>query len=115
MHTQCPIKTRVKAITVSTEKKFNTHQPNTSRQLLYRSGPLYIFYFKPFFFTFPKQALVFTCLEYKSFENTAGKGEIACNKQFLLFPPCFLLIWITFCHFHYNLQLSSANSFSLEE
>ena len=25
------------------------------------------------------------------FENIVGKGEIACNKQFLLFPQCFLL------------------------
>ena len=22
-------------------------------------------------------------------ENTVGKGEIACHKQFLLFPQCF--------------------------
>ena len=22
-------------------------------------------------------------------ENTVGKGEIACSKQFLLFPECF--------------------------
>ena len=22
-------------------------------------------------------------------ENTVGKGEIACNEQFLLFPQCF--------------------------
>ena len=41
---------------------------------------------------FPKQALVFTCLQYKSFENTAGKREIAHNEQFLFFPQCFLLI-----------------------
>ena len=34
----------------------------------------------------PKQALDLTCLQYKSFENTVGKGEIACNEQFLLFP-----------------------------
>ena len=34
----------------------------------------------------PKQALLFTCLQYKSFENTVGKGEIARNEQFLLFP-----------------------------
>ena len=34
---------------------------------------------------FPKQALVFTCLQYKSFENTVGKGEIARYEQFLLF------------------------------
>ena len=40
---------------------------------------------------FPKQALVFTCLQYKSFENTVGKGEIARNEQFLLFQQCFLL------------------------
>ena len=25
------------------------------------------------------------------FENFVGKGEIACNEQFLLFPQCFLL------------------------
>ena len=30
--------------------------------------------------------LVFTCLQYKSIENTVGKGEIARNEQFLLFP-----------------------------
>ena len=35
----------------------------------------------------------------KPFENT-GKKEIARNEQFLLFPQCFLPIWITFCHFH---------------
>ena len=28
-----------------------------------------------------------------------GKGEIARNEQFLLFPQCFLLIWCTFCNF----------------
>ena len=49
---------------------------------------------------FPKQSLVFTCLQYLSFETTAGKGEIACNKQFLLFPHCFLPVIRIFCHFH---------------
>ena len=39
---------------------------------------------------FPKQALLFTCLQYKSFENTVGKGEIARDEQFLLFQHCFL-------------------------
>ena len=48
---------------------------------------------------FPKQALVFTCLQDKSFENTVGKGEIARNEQFLLFPQCFLPVWRAFCHF----------------
>ena len=32
-------------------------------------------------------------------KNTVGKGEIARNEQFLLFPQCFLPVWITFCHF----------------
>ena len=32
---------------------------------------------------FPKQALVFPCLQYKSSENTVGKRAIACNEQFL--------------------------------
>ena len=40
--------------------------------------------------TIPKQALIFTCLQYMSFENTVEKGEIARNEQFLLFPQCFL-------------------------
>ena len=47
--------------------------------------------------TFPKQALVFICLQYKSFENTVRKGEIAHDEQFLLFPQCFLPFWRAFC------------------
>ena len=35
----------------------------------------------------------------KPFEKTVGKGEIARTEQFLLFPQCFLPVWITFCHF----------------
>ena len=31
---------------------------------------------------FPEKALVFTCLQYKAFENTVGKAEIACNFSF---------------------------------
>ena len=30
-------------------------------------------------------------LQQTAFENIVGKGEIARNKQFLLFPQCFLL------------------------
>ena len=30
-----------------------------------------------------------------AFENIVGKGEIARNEQFLLFPQCFLLNQIT--------------------
>ena len=49
------------------------------------------------------------CLQYKSFENTEGKGEIAHNEQFPLFPQCFLPDWISFCHFHqiWNCHLQS--------
>ena len=36
----------------------------------------------------------------KVFENTVGKGEIARNEQFVLFPQCFLPIGRYFCHFH---------------
>ena len=44
--------------------------------------------------------LVFMCLQYKFFENTEGKGEIARNEQFLLFPQYFLPVGRTFLHFH---------------
>ena len=50
--------------------------------------------------TLSKQALAFMCLQYKSFENSMGKREIARNKQFFLFPQCFLPFWRTFHHFH---------------
>ena len=41
----------------------------------------------------------FDALGNKPFENPVGKGEIARIKQFLLFPQCFLPVWIAFCHF----------------
>ena len=63
---------------------------------------------------FPKQAVVFTCLQYKSFENTMGKGEIAHYEQFLLFPV-FPTHLEKFLSFSTNVKLSSANSFSLKE
>ena len=34
-----------------------------------------------------------------AFENIVGKGKIACNKQFLLFPQCFLPNGITISPF----------------
>ena len=33
-------------------------------------------------------------------ENTVGKGEIARNEQFLLFPTCYLPVLRIFCHFY---------------
>ena len=38
------------------------------------------------------------CLQ--SFENTVGKGKIARNEQFFLFPQCFLPFWKTFSLSH---------------
>ena len=49
-----------------------------------------------------------------SFENTVGKGEIANNEQFLLFPTVFSTGLENFLPFSSNLKLSAANSFSLE-
>ena len=49
-------------------------------------------------------------------KNTAGKGEIARNEQFLLFPQCFSICLETnFLPCSSNLKSSSANSFSLEK
>ena len=39
---------------------------------------------------FQNKPWFFTCLQFQSVENTAGKGEIANKQQFLLFPRCFL-------------------------
>ena len=39
-----------------------------------------------------KQWYLLTTMGNKPFENTVGKGEIAGNEQFLLFPQCFLPI-----------------------
>ena len=58
------------------------------------------FVYLPFCWPFPKQALVFTGLQYKSFENSVGKGEIAYNEQFPLFPQRFLIFQRPFHYFH---------------
>ena len=62
----------------------------------------------PYNLPFPKQALVFTYLHYKSFENTVGKGEIYRNEQFLLFPV-FLPVLRTFsyCYQIWNCRLQN--------
>ena len=45
--------------------------------------------------TLSQTSLDFYVSVVQAFENTEGKGEIARNKQFLLFPQCFLAIWRT--------------------
>ena len=42
--------------------------------------------------SYPKHILVFTCLQYESFENTVGKEEIGHNEYFLLFRQCICTI-----------------------
>ena len=51
--------------------------------------------------------------QHTAFENTVGKGEIACNELFLLFPQCFLLNQITvslFVHIFDIISLFAADS-----
>ena len=59
-----------------------------------------------YFLPFPKQGLPCTCLRYKSFENTVGKGEWA------PFSTGFSFRLKTFLPFLLNLKLSSAKYFS---
>ena len=69
-----------------------------------------------FFFHSLKQALVFTCLQYKPFENTVGKGKIAPNEQFLLFPHSVFYPFGELSTIFMKLKkLLSANSTCLEE
>ena len=58
--------------------------------------------------------MVFTCLHYNSVKNTVGKGEIARNEQFILFPVLAIHLE-NFLPFSTNSKFPSAYSFSLEE
>ena len=49
---------------------------------------------------FLNKPFVFMYLPYKSFENTEGKGGIARDEQFLLFPQCLHSIWRIFYHLY---------------
>ena len=62
------------------------------------SGLLYLKFVVPVY-PIPTQCQLLTPLGNNPLENTVGKGENACNEQFLLFPRCFLPVWITFFHF----------------
>ena len=50
-----------------------------------------------------------------AFENTVGKGEIARNEQFLLFPQCFLLNQIMVPQFVHIFNIISLFAAELEE
>ena len=68
--------------------------------------------------TLSQTSLAFYVSEYKSFENTVGKGEIAHSEQFLLFllfPTVFSTHLDNFLPLLSNLELLSAKCLSLEE
>ena len=50
-----------------------------------------------------------------AFENIVGKGEIARDEQFLLFPQCFLLNQITVSPFFQIFDIISLFAVELEE
>ena len=50
-----------------------------------------------------------------AFENIVGKGEIARNEQFLLFPQCFLLNQITVSPSVHIFDIISSFDAELEE
>ena len=50
-----------------------------------------------------------------SFENIVGKGEIARNEQFLLFPQCFQFNQITVSRFVHIFDIISLFAVELEE
>ena len=52
---------------------------------------------------------------YTALENIVRKGEIACDKQFLLFSPCFLPYTALIFHFRCTLNWSSAICINLDQ
>ena len=53
--------------------------------------------------------------QHAAFENIVGKGEIACDKQFLLFPQCFLLNQIIVSPFVHIFDIISFYASELQE
>ena len=47
---------------------------------------------------FPNKLRLLCVCNTSHFKNIVGRGEIAHNEQFLLFPQCFPTFWITFSH-----------------
>ena len=56
-----------------------------------------------------------THLQQIAFENIVGKGEIARNEQFLLFPQCFLLNQIIVSPFVHIFDIISFFAVEVEE
>ena len=62
-----------------------------------------------------REILTLTHQQQTAFENVVGKGEIARNKQFLLFPQCFLLSQINISPFVHIFNIKILFSPELEE
>ena len=56
--------------------------------------------YRGIFHLFPNKQCPLCMVQYKRFENKVRKREIAHDEQFLLFLPCFLPYWRTFCHYN---------------
>ena len=54
-------------------------------------------------------------LRYITVENILRKGEIACDKQFLLFSYCFLHYMALIFHFKCTLKKLSTTCFDLDQ
>ena len=64
---------------------------------------------------FSSKILIFKHQQQTAFENIVGKGEIACNKQFLPFLQCFLHKQIIESPFVYTFDIISLLEAVLEE
>ena len=108
--------------------KWNIVENAVKHHTINQQSPFLVIFSKPLFFrvqannglfgnglTLSQTCPCFKVSPFKSFENTVGKGEIACNKQLLLFLQCFCTPLENSPPFSLNLKLSSVNSFSLEE
>ena len=67
------------------------------------------------FYPFPIQTLVFTCVKYKSFENTVGKGEIAHKEQFLLFPHSVFYLFEELSAIFFKFKIVICKVFEVEQ
>ena len=56
-----------------------------------------------------------THYRYKAMENIVRKGEVACNKQFLLFLSMFSTLYGTYFSFQIYFHMSSVICFSLDQ
>ena len=64
--------------------------------------------------TFPNKPWLLRVCSRRLLKTLWEKEKLLVTSNSSFFPQCFLPVWITFCHLHQNLELSTANSLSLE-